>query len=74
MPGATMDDRPPEPSQILGEKCRGCQNHKAPARWYQVFGGTARGDALGLEADESARICPDCEERLRAWLAAGRDR
>lgn len=69
-----MDDRPPEPSYVVGKKCRGCGTHRLPVRWYRVQGGTRRGDALGLAPNQCIQICPRCEERLQEWLDAGGNR
>lgn len=63
----------PGPSPTPTErKCRGCREMKAPDCWYRVFGGTPRGDALGLDRGDVAKICPDCEERLREILSTNR--
>lgn len=62
------DDRPPRPHVVLGAECPGCRTHQIPPRWYDVVGGTLRGEALGLEEDDRIEICPQCETRLRDWL------
>lgn len=64
------DDQPPTPRTVQGDECPGCRTHQIPPRWYEVLGGTIRGEALGLEDDDRVEICAECEERLRDWLLA----
>jgi hypothetical protein len=62
------DDRPPRPRTVMGDECPGCRSYQVPVRWYDVVGGTLRGEALDVDADDRIRICSWCENRLRDWL------